>query len=143
MKKILLFIVALLGVVQAWSKSYTLNGIYYYYDDESGNAKVTSGQGVTGSIVIPNVITIENIDYPVVSIAENAFAECTEITSIVIPNSVTTIEAQAFLGCSSLASITFSENLERIGISAFYRTAWLNNQPDGLVYTGKVAYTYL
>jgi len=32
--------------------------------------------------------------------------------------------------------------VKNIGTKAFYGTAWLNNQPDGLVYAGKVAYVY-
>jgi hypothetical protein len=48
----------------------------------------------------------------------------------------------AFQGCTSLASITISDNVIYIGGSAFSGTAWLNNQPDGLIYAGKIAYKY-
>ena len=60
----------------------------------------------------------------------------------VIPNSVTTIDAHAFRDCSSLASIEIPNSVTSIGAHAFYGTAWYNNQPDGLVYIGLVAYKY-
>ena len=43
----------------------------------------------------------------VASIGFSVFQECSGLTSIVIPNSVTSIENSAFVGCSSLNDITF------------------------------------
>jgi hypothetical protein len=39
-------------------------------------------------------------------------------------------------------NLTIPNSVTSIGGSAFYGTAWYNNQPDGLVYAGKVAYIY-
>ena len=63
-------------------------------------------------------------------------------TSITIPDSVTSIGHRAFCGCSGLTSVTIPDSVTSIGYDAFYNTAWYNNQPDGLVYAGKVAYKY-
>ena len=38
--------------------------------------------------------------------------------------------------------MTIPNSVTSIGRNAFYGTAWFNNQPDGLVYAGKVAYEY-
>lgn len=43
------------------------------------------------------------------------------LTSVTIPNSVTTIGDYAFNGCTNLASITISDNVTSIGDYAFYR----------------------
>ena len=75
-------------------------------------------------------------------IAGSAFEGCSGLTSVTIPNSVTSIGQEAFDGCSSLTSVTIPNSVTSIGSSAFYGTAWYNNQPDGLVYAGKVAYKY-
>ena len=48
-----------------------------------------------------------------------AFSGCTGLTSITIPNSVTSIGASAFFSCSSLTSVTIPNSVTSIGISAF------------------------
>jgi len=93
-------------------------------------------RGCTGltSIDIPNSVT---------SIGEGAFQGCTGLTSITIPNSVTIIGDEAFASCSGLTSIDLPESITSIGYNAFYGTPWLNNQPDGLLYIGQVAFKYI
>jgi hypothetical protein len=59
-----------------------------------------------------------------------------------IPNGVTSIGRSAFFGCSGLSSITIPNSVISIGSGAFEGTAWYNNQPDGLVFAGNVAYKY-
>ena len=90
---------------------------------------------ITGckTTIIPNSVT---------RIGFEAFRGCSGLTSLTIPNSVTSIDALAFLGCSSLTSITIPNSVTRIAGGALSNTAWWNNQPDGLVYAGKVAYEY-
>ena len=87
-------------------------------------------------------LTSITIPYSVTSIGGFAFDRCTGLTSITIPDSVTSISAYAFAGCRGLTSITIPDSVTSIGGGAFYKTAWYNNQPDGLVYAGKVAYEY-
>ena len=97
-----------------------------------GSSAFSSCSGLT-SVIIPNSVT---------SIGSYAFSVCSGLTSVTIPNSVTSIGAEAFYGCSSLTSVTIPNSVTSIGKNAFYGTAWYNNQPDGLVYAGNVAYRY-
>jgi len=48
----------------------------------------------------------------------------------------------AFANCKSLADITIPASVTSIGSRAFTGTAWENSQPNGLVYAGKVLYSY-
>ena len=50
----------------------------------------------------------------------NTFEGCETLTSITIPNSVTSIGELAFFGCSSLTSITIGNGVTSIGEEAFY-----------------------
>ena len=97
-----------------------------------GNMAFHNCSGMT-SVIISNSVT---------SIGSGAFSDCTSLTSVTIPNSVTSIGDTAFYNCSSLTSVTIPNSVNSIGASAFQGTAWYNNQPDGLVYAGKVAYYY-
>ena len=45
-----------------------------------------------------------------ININYNAFSSCSSLTSITIPNNVTTIGNNAFYGCSSLTSVTLKSN---------------------------------
>ena len=53
------------------------------------------------------------------SIGEGAFAVCTSLTSVVIPDSVTRICDDAFFRCSVLKKVTFGSSVEEIGMYAF------------------------
>ena len=75
------------------------------------------------------------------SISAYMFYEC-KLTSIKVPNSVTSIGSRAFYECSGLTSIEIPNSVTSIGADAFKGTAWFNNQTDGIVYAGKFAYKY-
>ena len=85
------------------------------------------------SITIPNSVT---------KIGKQVFKGCTSLTSITIPNSVTEIGISAFSGCAGLTSVTIPNTVTFIGEDAFDGTPWYNNQPDGVVYIGNIAYKF-
>ena len=70
-------------------------------------------------IVIPAKGTFPN-EYPVEAIGVDAFAGCTSITGVILPDGMTHIELMAFSGCTGLAEITITASLTNIGLKAFY-----------------------
>jgi hypothetical protein len=70
----------------------------------------------TGELVIPD--TIEG--NPVIFISEDAFRRCSSLTSITIPDGVTSIGDEAFYQCTSLTSITIPDGVTSIGSNAFF-----------------------
>lgn len=75
-------------------------------------------------------------------IGYKAFLECLSLESVNMCEGVEELEAVCFRGCSKLYNISFPDSLIVLGSEPFSETAWYDNQPDGLVYTGKVAYEY-
>ena len=84
------------------------------------------------SVTIPNSVT---------SIGDLAFAYCERLSSLTFGNSVTSIGREAFVGCERLISLTIPNSVTSIGAGAL-GWAWYNNQPDGIIYLGKVLYCY-
>ena len=87
---------------------------FFKYTVNNGEATITKCL-VTGTVVIPEELG----GYPVTTIGENSFA-MGDLKSVVIPDSVTTIENGAFYNCGYLNTITFGKNVTRVGDSAFH-----------------------
>ena len=64
----------------------------FYYSVNNNTVTITWYHGPGGAVTIPNVIN----GYPVTAIGVSAFADCTNLTSITIPDSVASIGNQAF-----------------------------------------------
>ena len=89
----------------------------------------------------------ENLSYHFYRIENNneipAYAfSSSHLQKIILPVNITSIRECAFFCSDNLKSIIIPNSVTSIGGSAFYRTAWYDNQPDGVVYVGKVAYNY-
>jgi hypothetical protein len=67
-----------------------------------------------------NVVIPDRIDrFPVTVIGKRAFDGFTEITSVTLPEGITSIEEMAFFGCAQLANVTLPSSLTFIGNWAF------------------------
>ena len=98
-----------------------IDGIWYSLDVASYTARVTyiSSTKYEGNVIIPASVEYETNTYTVTCIGPNAFKDCTGLTSVTIPNSVTEIRSDAFNGCTSLTSVTIPNSVTKIGGLAF------------------------
>ena len=125
MKKTLFFLFALWLNSMAFAYEIENEGLYYNViatdDDTHKNVEVTHPEGYyySSDVVIPSSFMKEDVQYTVTSIGQEAFAYCSGLTSVTIPNSVTHIGDGAFSGCSSLTSINIPSSVTSIGNNAF------------------------
>ena len=77
------------------------------------------------------------------SITRSAFYQCSGLASITLPEGLTEIGSGAFYYCRNLTTVIAPETITYVGSAAFSNTQWLANQPEGLLYIGKVAYKYI
>ena len=91
------------------------------------------------SIVIPSVYE----GLPVTSIGSEVFYCCTNLTSVVIPDSVTTIASHAFMGCCNLTSLVIPDSVTSIGYAAFASCSSLTSVviPDSVTSIGGNAFS--
>lgn len=123
----LCLIASVFGCFSAQAYDFYVDGIYY-------NQTGTNTVGVSykkvyfgveriynykGKVVIPEKITVNDVEYRVTSITKEAFSGCEELTDITIPQSITSIGNEAFSYCRGLKSVTLPSSITRIGDAAF------------------------
>jgi len=120
------------------------NGVQYQFDNNADfETCMAASDSVTYAVVENSIFGI-----PVTSIGVNAFASCTGLTNIVLPNSLTLIGANAFAYCSGLTNIVLPNSLTSIGDDAFQNCTGLTNlvinatNPPTLVGNSTFEYAY-
>lgn len=83
-----------------------------------------------------------NLPSKLTEIGKAAFQKDASLKSIDLPETLTRIYPYAFNKCSGIGEVTLPEAATYVGYRAFGDTEWLDKQPDGMVYLGKVLYTF-
>ncbi|EKT4550057.1 leucine-rich repeat domain-containing protein [Flavobacterium psychrophilum] len=140
MKKLLFFILMpFLGIAQ----NFTANRINYTITSSTTplTAKVARNDGFTGVAEIPEIVVYNSENYAVTAIGDGAF-NGTSLTSVTIPNSITSIGNSAFAGCSGLASATIPNSVNSIDDFAFTRCTSLRSVtiPNSVTSMGDYAF---
>ena len=149
MRTTLLLLLMMLTSLSVWAnETFTADDLRYMVVSES--SKTVNVWNYSGTMpenynmVIPASVTNPNNStlYTVIGIDNYAFRNKTNLTSVSIPASVIRIGQQTFEGCTNLETVSIPEanGVTDVGGDAFSGTKWLNDQPNGVVYVGKVAY---
>ena len=88
---------------------FEVDGIYYKYNGDGTVSVTYKGSSYdeyadeyTGDVVIPSSVTYSGTTYSVTSIGNDAFRDCKGLTSVTIPNSVTSKSDHSFNRCNGL-----------------------------------------
>lgn len=105
------------------------NGLKYTVNEGGTTVTLTGYDGVapTGELNISKAIEIFGTTYTIISIGDNAFENCTNLTGVTIPDSITSIGNNAFNKCRNLTSVTISNSITSIGDIAFEPCIGLTN----------------
>jgi len=109
------------------------------YGAVSGHAFVSGNPDASGDIVIASTY----LGYPVTFIASSAFLNCSNLTSVTFPNSLTGIGPQAFSGCTRLTNVILGNGVTSIGQQAFYNCTSLTSVtlPNSVTSIGRQAFS--
>lgn len=101
------------------------DGLYYELNKETLSATVRRDMRHPEKkysftdLIIPSTVKYRGKIYTVCNIGYGAFSQCDSLRSVVVPESVTKIEATAFYRCENLQSIHLPENLNMISMDVF------------------------
>ena len=101
--------------------AFEVDGICYEINQNGqGVVYVSKSTSDVQYVKLPSSVTYEGKTYLVTEIANESFANCTNLISIALPEHLESIGDEAFYGCSSLESITIPNSVTYIGDMAFY-----------------------
>ena len=143
--KFFTFFVALFATTCLWAYDFKSGDLYYNITSnvEPYTVELTrDGEYELTSVTIPSTVDYNGITYNVTSIGNDAFYDCSALTSITIPNSVTSIGNYAFCNCYALTSVTIGDSVTNIGNSAFNNCSSLTSVtiPNSVINIGNNAF---
>ncbi len=142
----ILVLLLLLVSTSASAYDFVLNNIYYNLNISAATATVThngSTNCYSGNVEIPETfINTKNVEFTVIGIDDSAFKNCTNLSSVSLPNTIETIANNAFYGCTKISTLTLPRFLESIGEYAFNGCTKLTSitVPNNVTSIGRYAF---
>ncbi len=139
MKKWIAKVLAFTSCVMVCCASLAFSGcgepVKYALNLDGKSYMVTESKNAKGEVVID--ATYKGL--PVTEIAYNAFTDCTKLTSVVIPEGITTINSGAFKGCTALENVSIPATVKNVYANAFAGCTSLLKTEDGVIYAANWA----
>lgn len=135
----LLFVaIMLLKGTCAYAQRVFIDSVYYTLDTTAMTAQIAVQSKTTaiGDIVINDTVTYEGANYAVASMANSAFSGCNQLTSIVLPQTLRNLGREAFLQCTNLISCIIPDStITEIPFEAFWKAGLIEFRvPEGVTY---------
>ena len=153
MKRLFVFVlISIICSVYAVAEETTLSGLRYDINTTTKEATLKFCMTSSAEITIPSTIKYGGVEYPVVAIGDmcfigrsaitsvtfegtpqirtfgnQSFTRCSSLTSIDIPEGVTSIGKSCFSNCTSLANVSLPESLITLGENSFAKCSSLTN----------------
>ena len=128
------------GHMYALKNGFTDEACLLTHELYDGTLEITEYVGNSATYVIPSEIDGKRVT----QIGYDAFNDCTELTSITIPDGVTIIGNSAFSDCTSLETVTIPNSVTQIYTRAFYNCTSLKEVtiPASVTDIGEEAFGY-
>ena len=137
--------------VKAYDFSYTYQGKKLYYkiiaSDSVKTVEVShytlladhdnNNNYISGDVIIPSEVIFNDTTYTVIAIGYRAFWNCTELTSVEIPSTITRISSYAFCDCTNLTTIDLPTSVTELRFGVFWGSGLVSiSLPSSLTTTG-------
>jgi len=118
------------------------NGVVYFLSDNGKAAVFNHTSDLPSVLEIPATITKDGVVYRVTTIYKDAFRNCKNLTSVIIPEGVISIGPYAFANCSNLSSVIISEGVKQIEKETFSGCSKLSSVtiPESVTSIGDYAF---
>ena len=112
MRKYVLTLLSFLLLIVSCSPE---KGVGMYHINSDGSIILRTRGSAEGDVEVPDKVNGQSV----LSLGNDAFADCVRLTAITIPDSVISIGARAFEECRKLTSLSIPESVTSIGLEAF------------------------
>ena len=121
-----------------YAQKILIGDVYYTLDGGSMTAEIAvqSNSTAVGDIVIGDSVSYEGASYAVTGMVDDAFADCNQLTSIVLPQTLRYLGKNAFLRCTNLTSCIIPDStITEIPFEAFLKAGLIEFRvPEGVTY---------
>ena len=118
-----------------WQDAYT-----WELNEDSHTAVCKTPLRHASHMEVPETIVVNGTTYTVTELADNLFADATSsnLSEIVLPDTLTKVGDNAFSGCNSLKTVVLPDDITSIGSGVFYNCTSLSSVtlPSGLTALG-------
>ncbi len=140
----LTLLVGVLTGLTAMAADVKVGSLYYTVNTGTKTATVARNAEYKNltTVVIPGKITVDNVEYTVTAVAQQAFQECTELTSVSFEPGVKEVGKWAFWKCSGIKTLVLPSTLEKVLDSGFSKCSSVEELvlPDNLTSIGSFGF---